>query len=1080
MDRKWKVLRYLSLAAGLTLGVVAWEYLLNALMNPQVDWNLVGVGAHMALDVAILLPLLALALGLGLALARRLGMTLRDSAGLLGTVGVVALVAMALMLPVTSSRDLAHDWMGYTYNLSLAEVQTTIVRSDLTVQDATQLCSFGSVRNPSLARDTYQSFELTVLTRVAAGLTDALKQQAALLPLLLLGFLGLTRRETSRWSAAPVAELLRTRTVRLGVVASASAFALFCVGVGFDDSGVAVATAQAPDRFNACTDGGPVREYDISAIDVTITLNRWGDHVNDAFMYALDANIADIRAEEQALQDGREAEFAAGEFLPDVRKVSFGLRDDLIQPLVIRANLGECLRINFTNTLADGEPASLHILGLPHTVENAGSAVGNNPDTFADPGETVTYNIPLPLDMDAERSYYFHDHGAGRRRQNKGLFGAIVAEPPGSKYFDAVTGDELTNETGSNWEAIIEVPQTFDGPVASASVDGGDNISFREFVIIYHEIGDEFFTDIRDKDFKKVPLVDDVAGVYRPGARALNFRSEPFRRRIEFDKEINNDVFKNGKKHGYASYPFGDPPTPLPRSYVGEPTKTRLMHGSSEVFHVHHLHGGGDRWRRNPNADPNNDFWKGLTKNPDPNLTSIHLDSQSIGPGTSYNLEHECGAGGCQQGVGDFLFHCHIGHHYIAGMWSFWRVFGTVQTAENNVYGFPLAVKDFLWQTDNPFSDEEAPGNTPPDDAISAGDLAGIVVDGGRTLTHGPSTGTEMNIQDWVRHILPPAGVTDDNNDSTVLDWVFDGEGAGLRVMGEPEEAPFIGYVSPIGEGNRIEITFNPKNGRYTWPLYRPHQAKRMPFTARHTGAPWLGEQTDDGRIDGLCAMPGFHPSIDENLPSTAVKRFYPISAISLPIEVGPGKIDPDGQIFVLNEEEAVIRANEAVVVAGGNLPADGSYLERKRAEPLAIRSNVGDCNELIFTNKVPDGPLNKDWSNVNMHHHFLQFDTQASDGVITGFSYEQAVRPIESEDRRLVQRARPGDMEIVVNHVDGLHPELVPGNLANSGARHGPEWRSRHLARHRPGRGCLRHQRSGPADALHRDPPDHLDQRQR
>ena len=90
-------------------------------------------------------------------------------------------------------------------------------------------------------------------------------------------------------------------------------------------------------------------------------------------MYALDANIADIRAEEAALDAGRQAEFDAGGFLPDVAKVSFGLRDDLIQPLVIRANLGECLRINFTNRIElDGQPASLHILGLPHTVGQRG------------------------------------------------------------------------------------------------------------------------------------------------------------------------------------------------------------------------------------------------------------------------------------------------------------------------------------------------------------------------------------------------------------------------------------------------------------------------------------------------------------------------------------------------------------------------------------------------------------------------------------------------------------------------------------------------------------------------------------
>ena len=50
-----------------------------------------------------------------------------------------------------------------------------------------------------------------------------------------------------------------------------------------------------------------------------------------------------------------------------------------------------------------------------------------------------------------------------------------------------------------------------------------------------------------------------------------------------------------------------------------------------------------------------------------------------MGPGESYNLEIEGGAGGVQQSAGDFLFHCHIAKHYVAGMWGFWRVFNTRQ-----------------------------------------------------------------------------------------------------------------------------------------------------------------------------------------------------------------------------------------------------------------------------------------------------------------------------------------------------------------------------------------------------------------
>ena len=994
---------WLGLAAGLSLGVVAWEYLLNALMNPDVDWNPVGVAGHLVLDLAMVLPLMALALFVGLRSAGRLGMRRSESGGLLGTIGVIALVTVALMLPLTSSRDLAHEWVGATYGLSLAEVQTTVVTSDLTKREATQLCSFGSVRNPSLARASYQDFETTLLVRLSLGGRDALIQLAALLPLLLLGLFTIARREADlpgewlglralgRWTARRIGSL-RPAAPRLGILAL-GAFVLFCVGYGVDHPGVGEAQAQPGQPFNACTDGGPVKEYDVHAIDVDITLNRWGDHVEDAYMYALEANIPAIRAFEADLEADRGEPEGLG-----VTRVALGLRKDPIQPLVIRANLGDCLRINFTNSLAGGRPASMHILGLPHTVDSASSAVGNNPDTFAQGNQTLTYQIPLPLDPNAERAYYFHDHGAGRQRQNKGLFGAIVAEPRGATYLDVETGEPLDTVTGSNWEAIILDPNLDDRP---------DGKSFREFVIFYHEIGDEAFTNIKDQDKKLVPLIDDVAGVYRPAARALNYRSEPFRRRIEQDQLTNGDNAGHGKSLGYASYPFGDPPTPIPRSYVGEGVKTRLMHGGSEVFHVHHLHGGGDRWRRNPNADPANDFWKGLIKVPDQNLTSVHLDSQSIGPGTSYNLEHECGAGGCQQGVGEYLFHCHIGHHYIAGMWSFWRVFGTVQTAETNINGVPLAVVPELFQSESPFPD--AGSNTPPDLGVSAGDLLGLAVDDGRVLSAGPTGPGTKNLLEWIEDLLPPQGVPIDNSDATVWNWTTTGSGASLKVWGEPdEETPFAGWSSPI-PGERPEVLFNPKNARYTWPLFRPQDSQRPPFTPRHTGAPWLGEEMKDGRPDGLCATKELVPEIGQS----AVKRFYPLSAITLPIQVTPDGedgVDKDGMIFVLNEHEEDIRA--------GNMPA----------EPLAIRSNVGDCVELVFTNKIPDSDLNKNFSKVNIHSHFVQFDTQASDGVITGFSYEQSVRPFENEDRRLTAAVGPGTTVIPVNHTDRLRPGIWLG----------------------------------------------------
>ncbi len=59
------------------------------------------------------------------------------------------------------------------------------------------------------------------------------------------------------------------------------------------------------------------------------------------------------------------------------------------------------------------------------------------------------------------------------------------------------------------------------------------------------------------------------------------------------------------------------------------------------------------------------------------------------------------------------------------------------------------------------------------------------------------------------------------------------------------------------------------------------------------------------------------------------------------------------------------------------------------------------------------------------MHTHFVQFDPQASNGMTTGFSYEQSVRPYSTErprgekkERQLMANVSPGAQEIIVNQV--------------------------------------------------------------
>src|SRR2546429_9981434 len=91
-----------------------------------------------------------------------------------------------------------------------------------------------------------------------------------------------------------------------------------------------------------------------------------------------------------------------------------------------------------------------------------------------------------------------------------GLFGSFVVEPRGSKYLDPLGKGDPTEMT-SGWQAIIQ---------------NGAGPDFREFVIIYHEVGDEAFRpDNKKGDF--LPQRDPLTDTYRPGGRALTYRSEP-------------------------------------------------------------------------------------------------------------------------------------------------------------------------------------------------------------------------------------------------------------------------------------------------------------------------------------------------------------------------------------------------------------------------------------------------------------------------------------------------------------------------------------------------------------------------
>ena len=211
-------------------------------------------------------------------------------------------------------------------------------------------------------------------------------------------------------------------------------------------------------------------------------------------------------------------------------------------------------------------------------------------------------------------------------------------------------------------------------------IDNGSGPDFREFVIFYHEIGDEAFRPLNKKgDF--LPQRDPLTDAYRPGGRAINYRSEPF----GIDQmHLQHEYFGfEDESLAYSAYTFGDPPTTIPRAYLGDPVKWRIVHGGSEVFHSHHPHSGSIRWQRSPRADRQEHWcygqgWAGeVSGRPNevrPRGRGSDRSVRSVG-----SRDRNADPVGCQHLAGEFLFHCHVAHHYVAGMWGYARFYNTLQ-----------------------------------------------------------------------------------------------------------------------------------------------------------------------------------------------------------------------------------------------------------------------------------------------------------------------------------------------------------------------------------------------------------------
>lgn len=285
-----------------------------------------------------------------------------------------------------------------------------------------------------------------------------------------------------------------------------------------------------------------------------------------------------------------------------------------------------------------------------------GTSTGFNQDS------TTSREIVYTWYADAEGVFLFHDMADARSNEEAtnihGLFGAVIVEPPGAKWFHPQTGEEI--ESG-----------------LMADIYQPGKPAFREYSVFFH---DEL--EILDKDGN--PPVDHRTGL-PASTTAISYRSEPMRNRMP----LTHDPADSGEEISMSSWVYGDPAPPILRAYVGDPAKIRLIHGGIKETHVFHLH--NHQWRLEPE-----------------NPVSTIIDSITISPQECYTLDILYGAGSLNRVIGDVIFHCHLYPHFHEGMWTLWRIHDRLEDGSGKLPdGTPVPALQPLKDRERPLKKDE-------------------------------------------------------------------------------------------------------------------------------------------------------------------------------------------------------------------------------------------------------------------------------------------------------------------------------------------------------------------------------------
>ncbi len=192
----------------------------------------------------------------------------------------------------------------------------------------------------------------------------------------------------------------------------------------------------------------------VVALDQPYMLNRLGASMPIGMVYALARDVVPTSG-------GSKTCATPGVCKPGKVQLQ---EDKRPRPIVLRANMGDCLIITFTNLLSPtpvqipalaNQPAtraaSIHAAGMQwvSSASDDGSWAGVNGSSLAQPGQTIYYK----LFAEKEGTFLLNSDGAAFGGENKpndgaqvtaGLFGAVNVQPVGAEWYRSqVTAEQL-------------------------------------------------------------------------------------------------------------------------------------------------------------------------------------------------------------------------------------------------------------------------------------------------------------------------------------------------------------------------------------------------------------------------------------------------------------------------------------------------------------------------------------------------------------------------------------------------------------------------------------------------------------